>query len=247
MPLTVEPQQWQQMNAKLKSKICPLTYVQYFTHSNCYRRWYLSSKCLLYPHQQVGEMKSLCKVDSTCAQWWPKRHASFSHHHPSVTLEKWMQCIPWSNMNNDKSRMCSFDPQLKWQNAEWRALKSLRKKIASCSQGALRVMHVRFISWKGIVLNHPMPVGTMVSGRYYCSVFQDMVMPTQCCKQLELLEHGVILLQDIATPNHHHDAQNLVQCCGRQMLGHPPCSPDLAPCDYWHVWKNFCGEKDFNW
>jgi hypothetical protein len=27
--------------------------------------WNLSSKCLLYSHKEPGEMKSLCKVDST--------------------------------------------------------------------------------------------------------------------------------------------------------------------------------------
>jgi hypothetical protein len=28
----------------------------------------LTSKCLPYPHQQLGEKKSLCKVDSRCAE-----------------------------------------------------------------------------------------------------------------------------------------------------------------------------------
>jgi hypothetical protein len=45
----------------------------------------------------------------------------------------------------DESWMRSFDPQLKRQNAEWRA-PSPRKKIARCSQGALKVLHVMFFS-----------------------------------------------------------------------------------------------------
>ena len=70
-----------------------------FMHCNCYRSWNLSSKCLLYLHQELGELKSLCRVGSTLAQWWPKRHSSFSHCHPSAALQKWRQCILQSHLN----------------------------------------------------------------------------------------------------------------------------------------------------
>jgi hypothetical protein len=40
-------------------------------------------------------------------------------------------------------------------------------------------------------------------------------------KQLELLVHGVILLHDNATPQHHRDVQYLVQRWGWGVLAHP--------------------------
>ena len=75
-----------------------------------------------------------------------------------------------------------------------------------------------------------------------------------CCKQPELLEHGVILLQDNATHHYHCDAQNLVRCSDWEVLVHPLYSPDLAPCDYWlfpyekeYLWgKHFESEDDIN-
>jgi transposase len=75
-----------------------------------------------------------------------------------------------------------------------------------------------------------------------------------CRKQPELLERGAILLQDNATPDRHHDVQNLVQCWGWEALAYPPYSPDLAPCDYWlfsrvkkHLrGKRFQSEDDIN-
>ena len=73
--------------------------MQYFMHGNCYKSQNLSSKCLLYPHQQFGEIKSLCKVDSTRSQRWPKSYACSSCHHPSAALEIWRQCIPPSHIN----------------------------------------------------------------------------------------------------------------------------------------------------
>ena len=81
------------------SKLCPWIHMQYFMQGNCYRSQNLSSKCLLYPHQQFGETKSLCKVDSTYAQRWPKSRASSSCHYPSAALEIWRQCIPPSHIN----------------------------------------------------------------------------------------------------------------------------------------------------
>jgi len=75
------------------------------------------------------------------------------------------------------------------------------------------------------------PVGTVVRGRYYRPSLQ--VRPALRCKQLELLENGVISLQDNATPHHNRDVQNLVQCYGREVLAYSLYSPDLAPCDYW--------------
>jgi hypothetical protein len=70
-----------------------------------------------------------------------------------------------------------------------------------------------------------------------------------------VLEHGVILLQDNATPYHQCDVQNLVERWGWKMLGHGPNSPNLAPCiDFWlfaHVkqhlrGKQFESEDDIN-
>jgi histone-lysine N-methyltransferase SETMAR len=115
-------------------------------------------------------------------------------------------------------------------------------------------MHVMFFSRNGLVLDHTVPVGTKVNGRYYCSLLQHRVRKVLCCKQSEPLERGAILLQDNATPHRHHDVQNLVQRWGWVVLAHPPYSPDLAPCDYWlfsrvkkHLReKRFQSEDDIN-
>ena len=85
----------------------------------------------------------------------------------------------------------------------------------------------------------------MVSGQYYRALVQDKVRPAVYCKQPELLEHCVILLQDNAVPHHHCIVQNLVQHWGWEVLEHPPCSPDRAPCDYWffvHVKEHLWGK-----
>ena len=133
----------------------------------------------------------------------------------------------------DKSLMHSFDPQLKQQNAEWCVQKSPGKKIAQRSQGALKFMLVMFSSRNGLMLDHTLPVIMTISGQYYCALLQNKVRLAVHCKQPELLERGVILLQDNATAYRHCDVQNLVQRWCWEVLAHPPYFPDLVPCDYW--------------
>jgi Transposase. len=73
--------------------------------------------------------------------------------------------------------------------------------------GSLKVLHIMFFSQNGFVLDHPVPVGTKVSGQYYYTL-QDKMRPAVCHKQPLLLQHGVILLQDSATRHHHCDVQH---------------------------------------
>ena len=93
----------------------------------------------------------------------------------------------------------------------WTACLNLTKeKIARHIKGALKVMHVMFFSWNGLVLDHSVPIGTTVIVQYCCALLQDKVRPALNHEQPELLQHGVILLQESAATHCHHDVQNLV-------------------------------------
>jgi hypothetical protein len=76
----------------------------------------------------------------------------------------------------EESWMHSFDPLMKWQNAEWHTQTS-RKKIAQHGQGVLKVMHIMFFSQNGLVVDHCVPISTNVNGQYYCTLLQDKVRP----------------------------------------------------------------------
>jgi hypothetical protein len=58
------------------------------------------------------------------------------------------------------------------------------KKIAVCSHGALKVMHV-VLERKWTVLDHPLPIGAVVNDHYYCTLLQDKVRLSVLCKQPE--------------------------------------------------------------
>jgi hypothetical protein len=154
------------------------------------------------PHVLNDNQRAMCVLATTHLQRWRNEGNAF--------LDRILMV--------EKSWIHSFDTQLKSQNAEWGAPTSPRKKIARRSQSALEVKHVMFFSRNGLVLDHPMPVRTTVSGPYYCSLLQDKVRKALCRKQPELLERCAILLQDNAKPHHHCDMQNLVQCWGWEVL-----------------------------
>jgi hypothetical protein len=185
---------------------------------------------LLYPHQQLGETKSLCKVDSklnddhrtmcvivanTHLQLWKKEGSAFVDNILTV-YRSWMH---------------SFDPDLKRQIAEWPAKKSLRKKIVRGSRGALRVMHIMFFNQNDLVFDHPVLISTMVRGQYCCALLQDKISQCLHHKQPELLEHGVILLQENTT-HCHSDMQNLGQSWGWEVLRILPTLQSFSS-DYW--------------
>jgi hypothetical protein len=122
---------------------------------------------------------------------------------------------------------------------------SLRKKIAQHSLVVLKVMHVILFGQNRLLLDHPVLIGMAVNGQYYCTFLQVKVRPALHCEQPELLERGITLLRDSATPHHNHDVQNLVHRWGWEVLACPPCSPDLAPCGYWllsHVKEHLQGK-----
>ena len=107
------------------------------------------------------------------------------------------------------------------------------------------VMHVTFLSQNGLVLDHPLPIGRIVNGQYYCAFLQCKVRPVVHCKQPEQLEYGVSLLQNNATPHHHCDVQNMVRSWG---WGVGTFSLLFRFCiDYWfaHV-KEIFGVNDLN-
>jgi len=186
-------------------------YMQYIRHSKGYRSQNFSRKCLQYPCQQLEDMRSLCKVNSHMLNDYQRAMhllLTIIHlQHGRNEDNAFLHCI----LTTDESQMHSFDPQMKWQNAEWHTTNLSRKKTAHHSLGALEVMHVTFFSQNGLVLDHPVPVGTTVNGQYYCSLLQYKERPALQSKQLKLLQCDVILLQNKVNP---------VQCRGWEMLAH---------------------------
>jgi hypothetical protein len=171
--LTVEPQQWQWMNAKWNKWNLSLNLCTVF------HAWQLLQRSLSL--LQVFIIPSPTAWGKVCVKWIP--HVLISAQRTMLVLAT-THLQHWRNTGSAflshilmvyGSRMFSFDPQLTWQNADWHAPTSLRK-TAQHIQLALKVMHIMF-SQNGLVVDHCVPIGTTINGQYYCTLLQDKVRP----------------------------------------------------------------------
>jgi len=71
-------------------------------------------------------------------------------------------------------------------------------------------MHVMFFDRNGLEFYHTLPFGTTVNGQCYCTLLQEKASQAARSKQSNMLQHGVIVLQDNAAAHRHLDVQNLV-------------------------------------
>ena len=153
-------------------------------------------------------------------------------HHPPAALDKRRQRISRSHFN-----LWSVMDAFIWPLAEktecWIACPSLTEEENCTALSEWSERHARHVlqpQWTS--LDHPVAIDKTVNGQYYCSLLQQNVRRALRHRQPELLESGVILLQEDATPHRHRDVQNLVQQWGWEVFELPPYSPGLAPCDY---------------
>jgi len=145
MPLAVEPNTGDRWAPQGTGATCNWKYAQYFMHDHFYRK-----VCGKWnPHVLNDDPRAMSVLlVTTYLQWRRNEGNAFLHR----------------ILTADVSWMHSLDPPLKWQNAEWCAQTSPRKKIAGCSQGVLKIMHVTFFSQTGLALYQPTPITIVVSG-----------------------------------------------------------------------------------
>jgi hypothetical protein len=114
---------------------------------------------------------------------------------------------------------------------------------SGCSESHAR--HVLQPKWT--LLDHPVPLGTAINCQHHCTLFQDTERRAVRLKQPELLQRGVVLLQDNSRYHSHRDVQTLVQNWGWEVLAHPPYSPGLASCLFASVNEHLRGKQFESW
>ena len=97
----------------------------------------------------------------------------------------------------------------------------------------LKLLFTIFFNCEGSVLVHILPEKTTLTGTYFRQkilpgVIQDIEQkrPTTGVKD-------VLLHHDNASPHKAKIVKDYSEEQELQVLPHPPCSPDLAPCDFW--------------
>ena len=84
----------------------------------------------------------------------------------------------------------------------------------------------------GVFTSHRVPQGQTVNKEYYEYFLRHILHPAICCKQPELLEATLLILQDKATCHKTNNAQAVFTEYNWEVLQHPPYSLDLSHYGY---------------
>jgi len=94
-------------------------------------------------------------------------------------------------------------------------------------------MLIVFFDIRGIVRHEFVPEGQTVNAKFYCNVLRHLREDIRR-KRPELWCAGNWLLHDDNAPSHRAlVTREFLAHKGIITLPHPPCSPDLAPCDFY--------------
>ena len=135
-------------------------------------------------------------------------------------------------VTGDETWARSYEPELKRQSSEWRSPGSPRPQKAVRVMSKVKAMHIIFYTAEKVLVDYAVPPGTTVNGDLYRWVLIHKLRPAINKKQPQMLEDGPILLHDGAGPHRAACVTQLLSDWEWEVLGHPPYSPDLSPCDF---------------
>lgn len=132
----------------------------------------------------------------------------------------------------DETWLRSYEPELKSQSSEWHTPDSPRPAKFRRKQGNLKQLAIVAYDNSGVLSTDFVPLGVTVNGTYYAEFLMKKLRPAIRKKRPALLNAGVVLLHDNATPHKSNPVKTVIDRYNWEILPHPPYSPDLSPCDY---------------
>jgi len=111
------------------------------------------------------------------------------------------------------------------ESSVWQLPSHCVRRLHNTIKGILNMMNIVFFLVRGLCLAILFIYTSTVNGMYYAIC--DNVQPNLHQKQMELLEHSIIFLQDKAVPppppphHHHHHMQKLAVGLGLGYVGTP--------------------------
>ena len=96
---------------------------------------------------------------------------------------------------------------------------------------------------KGVIMMDFLPKRSTITGVYYANLL-DQLRTAIREKRRGKLSKGVLLQQDNTRVHTCKVAVDAVERNGYELIPHPACSPDLAPCDFFlfpNLKKGICG------
>ncbi|KFM60570.1 Mariner Mos1 transposase, partial [Stegodyphus mimosarum] len=139
--------------------------------------------------------------------------------------DAFLQCI----VAIDETWAQAYEPELKLQSNEWRRQGSPCRQKFRQEPSRVKLTLIVVYDWDGVILTHAVPEGQTVNADYYCRFLQHHLRPAMRHKCPRLLHNNLPIILRC------HVANNVTLLLRRwqwKILEHPPCSPDMSPCDF---------------
>ena len=135
-----------------------------------------------------------------------------------------------SVITGDESWVYGYDPETKQMSSQWKTASSPRPKKARQVKSNVKTMLIAFFHIDGLVHHEYVPRGQTVNKEFYKTVCDTSAM---LCADIALRSGVPAIGSSAMTMPHRAVTTNeFLAKHNIPSLPHPPCSPDLAPCDF---------------
>ena len=135
-------------------------------------------------------------------------------------------------VTRDETWCYGYDPETKQASSQWKTPNSPKPKKARQVPSNVKIIFNSFLDANGIVHREFVPPGQTVSQQFYLQVL-EILRDSLRKKRPEMWSSGDRFLHhDSATVHTALSVQQFVANNNMTVIAHLPCSPNLAPCDF---------------
>ena len=132
-------------------------------------------------------------------------------------------------ITGDESWIYCYEPESKRQSAQWIFQNEEKPTKLRRSRSVCKKMVASFFRITGHIITVPIEDRRSVNAEWYSTI----CLPRVLDRMRELRPKSrLIVHHDNASSHSAHQTVRFLTNSGAEILGHPPYSPDLAPCDF---------------
>ncbi len=187
------------------------------------------------PHSSIRSIlhKDL-KLKKKCARFIPV-HRTPRHIRLRFDISSMMLRIVRENpgtlkriITMDETWVYTYDPLSRAQSSEWLSAGDPRPQIPRRGRAVGKMLLVSFFDWRGMLYYELLRNQTMNT-----TVFLQILTRLQAAINVRRPRRRLQLHMDNASPHNARDTKMRLLLTGLRRVPQPPCSPDLAPNDFW--------------
>ena len=179
------------------------------------------------------------RLHKVCARWVPHQLTE----EQKVARVTWCRTMlarfdggrsrgAWEILSGDETWIYCYDPETKQQSAQWTEVGGVPPQKFRRERSVAKQMVAVFVARTGHIVTIPLVQQRTVTGDWYVTNCLPQVLDAVARRRPRTRNRGMLLHHDNAPAHRSHVVVDFLASEHIQEVGHPPYSPDLAPCDF---------------